>query len=180
MKFQHGKRQKIKHSMDEISCKIYFHTTQYHDIDKFLLIRLQKSNYQGRNFIILNLSQHQVLKMKFQHGKRQKIKDFTNEISSKYSFYTIQHHDIGKFLLIRLQKSNYQGQKFIILNFCEYKVLKMKFQHGKRQKIKDSTDEISSKYIFTIQHHDIDKFLLITLQKSNFQGQKFIILNFSK
>ena len=25
----------------------------------------------------------------------------------------------------------------------------MKFQHGKRKKIKDSTDEISSKYIFT-------------------------------
>ena len=27
--------------------------------------------------------------------------------------------------------------------------MKMKFQHGKRQKIKDSTDEISSKYVFT-------------------------------
>ena len=75
-----------------------------------------------------------------------------NELSSKYDFteYIDKfHHDIDKFLLIRWQKSNYQGQKFIILNFSEYKVLKMKFQHGKPQKIKDSTDEISSKYIFT-------------------------------
>ena len=53
------------------------------------------------------------------------------------------------FLLIRLQKSNYYGQNFIILNFSEYKVLKMKFWHRKRYKIKDSTDEISSKYNFT-------------------------------
>ena len=36
-----------------------------------------------------------------------------------------------------------------MLNFSEYKVLKMKFWHEKRYKFKDSTD------------HDIDKFLLI-------------------
>ena len=126
---------------------LYFYTIQHYDIDKFLLIRLQKSNYQGQKFIILNFCEHKVLKMKFQHGKRQKIKDSTDEISSKYIFsqYSIM---ISTNFYSRLKKSNYQGQKFIILNFCEYKVLKMKFQHGKRQKIKDSTDEISSKYIF--------------------------------
>ena len=47
------------------------------------------------------------------------------------------------------RKSNYQGQNFIILLFSEYKVLKMKFQHGKRYKIKDFTNEITSKYTFT-------------------------------
>ena len=120
---------------------------QHHDIDKFLLIRLQKSNYQGQKFIILNFSEYKVLKMKFQHRKRQKIKI----LRMKYPlniFCRIQHHDIDKFLLIRLQKSNCQGQNFIILNFSVYKVLKLKFQHRKRQKIKDFTDEISSKYIF--------------------------------
>ena len=128
---------------------IFLHNIAYHDIVKFLLIRLQKSNYQGQRFIILYFSEYKVVKMKFQHGKRSKIIDSTDEISSKYHIYTIQHHDMDKFLFKKLQKSNQQGQKFIILNFSEYKVLKMKFQHGKRQKIKDSTDDISSKYIFT-------------------------------
>ena len=31
---------------------------------------------------------------------------------------------MDKFPVIRLQKSNYWGQKFIIINFCEYKALK--------------------------------------------------------
>ena len=116
------------------------------------LKRLQKSNYQRQKFIILIFSKYKVLKMKFQHGKRQKIKHSTDEISSKYNFTQYSIMISTNFLLIRLQKSNYQGQKFIIINFSKYmkkKVLKMKFQHGKRQKIKDSTDEISSKYIFT-------------------------------
>ena len=47
-----------------------------------------------------------------------------------------------------MQKSNYYGQNFNILNFSEYTVLKMKFQHRKRSKIKDFTDELSSKNIF--------------------------------
>ena len=72
-----------------------------------------------------------------------------NEISSKYIFTQYSIMILTNFLHIRLQKSNYQGQKFIILNFSKYKVLKMKLWHGKRQKIKDSMDEISSKYIFT-------------------------------
>ena len=55
-----------------------------------------------------------------------------DEISSKYNF--TQYNHMTNFL--RLQKSNYQGQKFIIQNFSEYKVLKMKFQQGKQ--IKDS------------------------------------------
>ena len=121
---------------------------QHHDIDKFLLIRLQKSNYQGQKFIILNFSEYKVLKMKFQHRKRQKIKDFADETSLKNIFAECSIMISTKFLLIRLQKSNYQGQKFIILNFSKYKVQKMKFQHRKRQKIKDFTDETSFKNIF--------------------------------
>ena len=134
---------------------------QHHDIDKFLLIRLQKSNYQRQNLIILNFSAYKVLKMKFQQGKRQKIKDFTDETSFKNIFAEYSIMISTNFLLIRLQKSNYfQGQiskmqksnyyrqNFFIINFSEYKVLKMKFQHRKRHKIKDFTDEISSKYIF--------------------------------
>ena len=125
----------------------YFFRIQHRNIGKFLLIRLQKSNYQGQNFIILNFSDYKVQKMKFQHRKRQKIKDFTDDTSFK-KFLQIQHRNIDKFLLIRLQKSNYQGQNFIILNFSEYKVLKMKFQHRKRQRIKGFTDETSFKNIF--------------------------------
>ena len=37
----------------------------------------------------------------------------------------------------------------MMLNFNEYNALKMKFWQGKRYKIKDSMNEISSKYIFT-------------------------------
>ena len=58
----------------------------------------------------------------------------------KYSymyFYRIEHHDIDKYLLIRLRKSNYWRQNFIILNFSEYKVLKMMFstENGRKPKI---------------------------------------------
>ena len=120
----------------------------YSNLYKFIRIRLQKSNYQGQKFIILNFSKYKLLKMMLQHRKRKKSKILQLHILQIY-FYRIQHHDIDRFLLIRLQKSNYQGQKFIILNFSEYKVLKMKFQHRKRQKIKDFTDEMPSKYIFT-------------------------------
>ena len=140
MKFQHGKRQKIKDFTDEISFKYIFTKCMHHDIDKFLLIRLQKSYYQGQKFIILNFIEYNALKIKFQHGKRQKIKDSTDVISSKYIFTQYNIMIFTNMLLVRLQKSKYQGQKFIIQNFSEYKALKMKFQHGKRQKIKDSTD----------------------------------------
>ena len=47
-----------------------------------------------------------------------------------------------------LQKSNYYGQKLILLNFNEYKELKMNFLHRKQYKMKDFMDEISQKYIF--------------------------------
>ena len=127
----------------------YFYRTQHRDIDKFLLIRLQKSNYQGQKFIKLNFSEYNLLKMKFYIGKRQKIKDFKDEASFKNIF---TEHSIKistnfcskgcKNLIIRDNNSLY-------LIFGENKVLKMKFQHGKRQKIKDFMDEISSKYIFS-------------------------------
>ena len=64
--------------------------------------------------------------MKFITKKGKKSRILRMKHPSKY-FYRIWHHDIVKFLLIQYQKFNYQGQKFIILNFSEYKVLKMKF-----------------------------------------------------
>ena len=122
--------------------------------------------------------------MKFWHGKQQKIKDFKDETSLK-NFCIIQHHDIDKFLLIRLQKSNYYGQKFIILNFSENKGLKMKFQHGrysrvayiyvrsraKYLKLRTTTSKINTlgkllmqqKYYFIHQNVALEKFYKVML-----------------
>ena len=70
----------------------------------------------------------------------------------KYPLNIFLHNIVSCYRQIcthKVAKIQLLGKKFIILNFSEYKVLKMKFWHGKRLKIKDSTDEISSKYIFT-------------------------------
>ena len=76
-----------------------------------------------------------------------------------------------KFLLIRLRKSYYHGQKFIILNFSVNKVLNHEvLAHCQNQRL----HETSFKNIFTeqstISAHKVAKIQLL--------GQKFIITKF--
>ena len=93
-----------------------------HKVAKILIISGQNFNHT-KSFSEYKVLQNEVLARKTVENQRILLmKHLLKNIFAEYSIMIVD-----KLLFIRLQKSNSYGQKFIILNFSKYKVLKMKF-----------------------------------------------------